>query len=572
MLKRFTFLLLLLCLMVVVPTIVYASTDVVISGVSVEATLNEDRTINVVETYTAYIYNEVDSITMTLPLKQTVMRQTASGEEELVYAVEYSDISLYDRHVTTSVDGDTLVITTQGASFEPGAVQIPLVYTFNSGVDNTIGADEIVFLPIRGGRETSMGSFSLTFNFPSEVSAENILLSSSVGATAVDFSLTGTTLTGYNLESIPPEHDVLLQATMQDGYFLGGLSTDDTQQEFTFDNLIYVIVITVLTLITFFNIIFRLPKKIKPCEATHPPEDFSPAELYHLLRSQPSRRSVLSSLIALAIKGYVAISFGDTGLVVTKKLNPDENLPLLQQEIMMISFASCEQFLLDKRRLAEMTAEFSEIARRSIGRSIELESNLVYGMSISMTLLLGLAAGGLTGLYYGIDLGLTRMLLMSISVGLPFVIGGLFLRSGLTAMRRKRPAPLLFVGISVILFSLCWGVMTVINSSDPLVGGIFLAIITLLLIVTAALNRKSSYACEIISQTESLNRLITTIQPEKLSSLLSNEEDYFLTLLPHAVCFSNESQLVQRYEESGIPISSSANLPPIKELCDLLPG
>ncbi len=572
MLKHFVLLIFLLLSTVILSITVSASSDVVISGVAVEATVNDDRTIDVVETYTAYIYNQVESITMTLPLTQTVQRQTSAGLEELTLSIEYSDISLYDRHVTTTVDGNNLIITTQGAAFEPGAVQFPLVYTFNSGVDNTIGADELFFRPVRAGRETSMGSFSLTLHLPSEVAPENILLTSSAGDMVVDFTVSATTLTGYNLASIPPEDDVLLQATMEDGYFIGGLSTDEPEQEFTFDNLIYVIVVTLLCLIALFNIIFRLPKIIKPCDATHPPEDFSPAELYHLLRKQPSRRSVLSSLTSLAIKGYVSISFGETGLVVTKKMNSDDSLPLLQQELMALSFADCEEFLLDKDRLSRMTTEFSQIASRSLGRSIELESNLVYGMSVSMILLLALAAGGLTGLYYGIDLGLTRMLIMSTSVGVPFALGGLLLRNGFASMRQKRPATLLFIGFLVVVFALCWGIMTIINGSDPLIGSIFMAVIALLLMATASLSRKSNYACEIISQTESLNRLITSAQSDKLRKLAMSETDYFLSLLPHAICFANEVQLMERFEECDIAISTSPNLPPTKEFCDLLPG
>ncbi len=572
MLKRFAFLIILLTSTFLLSTSVFASESVVVSGVSVEATLNEDRTIDVTETYTAYIYDSVENITMTLPLTQTITRQTAAGVEELTYNVEYSGIELYDRHVSTTVDGDTLIITTQGAGFEEGAVQIPLVYTYDPGTDNTIGADEIFFRPVRGGRSTSMGSFSFTFNFPAEIAAENVSLTTTAGESVVEHSLDGTVLTGYNLASIPPEHDVTLQATMQDGYFIGGLSTDDSTPEFSFDNLIYGICSAVLGLVLLLNILIRIRGRVKPQPTTHPPEDFSPAELYHLLRKEPSRRSVLSSLISLAIKGYVTISFDETGLLITKKQNSDDNLPILQQELILSAFSDCENFLLDKDKLLAMTSDFSKSAQRSLGRSTELENNITFGLGISMILLLGVCSGIIIGYFYGIDTGMTRMLMVATSVGLPFAIGGLMLRSGFSAMRQKKPAIMLFIGFAIIIFALCWGIMATIYSSDNIIGITFMALATVLLIATAASYRKSSYALDIISQTEALNRFIVSPQADRLKTLVEKEPEYLLTVLPHAVCFGNEQQLIKNFEHCELPIVQTDRLPPIKELCDLLPG
>ncbi len=551
---------------------VSASSDVVVSGVAVNAVLNADRTINVTETYTAYIHNPVESITMTLPLTQTVTRQTAAGSEETTVTAEYADISLYDRHVSSTVEGDNLVITTQGAGFESGAVQIPLVYTFDPGQDNTIGADEFFFRPVRSARETSMGSFSIVFTFPSEVSAESILLTDTVSGSVLEFTLSGNVLTGYNLASIPPEGDVLLQVSMQDGYFIGGLSTEEEEVEFTFNNLVYGICFTVMGLILLLNILLRIRRMIKPIPSTYPPQDFSPAELYHLLRSEPSRRSVLSSFVSLAIKGYVNISFDDTGLLITKTLNHDSDLPPLQCELMMSAFAAQEVFLLDKESLISLTNEFSRSAQRSLAKSAELESSVVFGLCISMLLLLGVVAGILTGLYHGIETGMTSMLIVATSVGGPFALGGLMMRSGFSAMRQKRPAVMFFIGLSIIAFALCLGIMTSLSGVDPIFGSIAMAAVAFLMVFTASLHRRSGYSTEIMAQTEALNRFIATPDRNRLAELTAQDSDYLLNILPHAICFGNELQLIKAFEENGLQVPHAEQLPPIKELCELLPG
>ncbi len=573
MLKRIVFTLIFICLSVIMSIPAFATGDVVISGVSVNATLSENRTIEVVETYTAYIHNPVESITMTLPLTQTVQRQTTQGTEDLSYPVEYSDIMLYDRYVDKTTDGDTLTITTQGGGFEAGAVQIPLSYTIDLGADNTISADEMYFRPVRGGRDTSMGSFSLTFNFPKPVTQENISLTSTAGESVLDFSLSGNTLTAYNLVSIPLEHDVLLQVSMEDGYFIGGLSTEaDPIDLFTFNNLIYSICLVVLILAIIFNIAFRRKSAIKVNLVTSPPQDFSPAELYHLLRKEPSRRSALSSLIALAISGYVAISFGETGLVITKKRNIEESVPVLQQQLFSYVFSDRESFLLDKENLKDLTAELSINAQRSLGQSIELEDDLTYGLSISLIILLGIIAGVLTGLFFGIDLGITRMLMVGTGIGVAFIFSGLLIHSGYASMRRKKPAVSYFIGICTLIFSLIVAIIIIIGGADFTIGLILLSAIFVMIFATASIHRRSRYANEIIAMAQSLNNFIASPDKEKLTELVEKQPDYLLTILPHAVCFNNESQLIATFEQYELPIPQAEHLPPIAEMCDLLPG
>ncbi len=573
MFKRIPFIFIVVCMTILFSVPAFATQDVVISGVAVEATLSENRTIEVVETYTAYIHNPVESITMTLPLTQAVQRQTSQGTEELSYPVEYSDIMLYERYVDKVIEGDTLIITTQGAGFESGAVQIPLSYTIDLGTDNTLSADEFYFRPVRGGRETSMGSFSLTFNYPKPVSQDNISITSTAGDSVIDFSLSGNTLTAYNLVSVPPEHDVLLQTSMEDGYFVGGLSTEEEEIDlFTFNNLIYGICIAVLLLALIFNITFRLKKKLVPIPVTTPPQDFSPAELYHLLRKEPSRRSALSSLIALAISGYVKISFGETGLIITKNKNIDSSVPTLQQQLFAYVFSDREQFLLDKDTLKDLTAELSVNAQRSLGQSIELEDDLTYGLSISFIVLLGVVSGVLAGLFFGVDMGITRMLAVGAGVGVPLTIGGLMVHAGYTSMRRKKPAMSYFIGLCVIIFAIVVAIIVIVNGVDYTIGLILLAAIVIMIFATASIHRRSRYANEIVAMTQSLNNFISSPDAQRLAQLVESQPDYLLTILPHAVCFNNDAQLIAAFEQAGLPIPQIDYLPPIAEMCELLPG
>ncbi len=564
--KTIVVFLLALVLSVYLATGVFAA-QYIITTVEVDAVLNEDRSIDVSETYSGYLDGRYESIFVELPLTDTIV--TSSGEMTL--DIDISDIEMYhivgeereELDFTTSVEGDDLIVTTRGTTFESGNTVISIDYRQNLGHDNTIGADELFFHVVRPDRYASMGSVSLSFKFPKTITEDMVSVTSSVGENSMAYSLNDNTITANNLLSIPEAHDVLLHAVLEDEYFLLPEETI-----FSFNPLIYTFCGAVLGLAFLVGVLTRLKHRVRSGNVTHPPVDFSPIELLIMTSRTPNRRSVIGAVISLASFGAVRLSFGEKGLIITK--GNDVTLPTVSQHLYDLLFEEGESVMLDKDGLDALIPKVCEGAKANLERSHELEDNLAFGLCSAFIILCGVVAGVLVGIGYGLDFGFTRLLIMALTVGLPLIIGGHIMQAGFARRRKNRTTIMHFIGLILGLAATVWGAFLMQSGSEA--GMIFLLIVNYIVVIfVASSGRKSRYNAEILSDLSTLNRFLSAPPDAILEKIISAESDYVYKVYAHCVCFNCEDRLLAYVKKYTPDMPESEFMPSPLEMQSVIP-
>ncbi len=543
------------------------ATQYIITTVEMNAVLNEDRSIDITETYSGYLDGRYESIFVELPLTDTI--STSSGDVPI--DIDISDIEMY--HIvgeerekldfTTSVEGDDLIVTTRGTTFESGNTVISINYRHSLGPDNTVGADELFFLVVRPERYASMGSVLLTFEFPKPITEDMVSVTSSVGENSMSYNLDGNILTANNLLSIPEAHNVLLHAVLEDEYFL---LVEETI--FSFNPLIYTFCGAILGLALLVGVLTRTKHRVKSGVVTHPPVDFSPIELLLMTNRTLGRRSVLGAVIALASAGAVRLSFGERGLVITK--GNDVALPTVSKNLFDLLFEDGDNTMLDKDGLDALIPKIGALAKENLNRSHELQDNLAYGLCSAFIILCGVVGGVLVGIGYGLDYGMTRLLIMAVTVGLPLIIGGHIMQSGFARSRKKRSTILHFLGLILSLAATIWGAILMQTGSDPIM--ILLLVATYLVtVLVASSGRGSRYNAEVLSDLASLNRFLSAPSDDTLQKILVAEPNYLYNVFAHSVCFNCEDKILAAVAKLETDLPESEFMPSPFELQSVIP-
>ncbi len=539
----------------------------VVNSVDIDAILHEERSVTVTETYIGFLDDDFETLPFALPLSDTINTSTQS----VTVNNDYSDIEIHlisgeERESVdfdTIVEGNNLVINTVGTTFPAGNNTISLSYKNSYGPDNTIGADELFFRAVRPERLSSMGSVSMTFEFPLPLSSDSVSVSSSVDANAMTFSLDGTTLTANNLLSIPEVHDVTLHAVLEDEYFL---MVEETL--FSFNPMVYTFCGAILGLAILVALLTGIKHRVKSGNINHPPSDFSPIELLLLSGRKLSRRSVLGAIFGLASCGAVSLSFGERGLIITK--GRDIQLQQVQKELFDTIFAGGDSVTLDKDSVDNLINTLQESAQKNLDRSAELDDNIAFGLCSAFIFLVGVVSGVLIGIGYGLDFGMTRLLIYAVGIGGATLVGGLIMQLGFARRRKKKITILHFIGFVISLFATVWGVMIIFPSSETPMLIMFIAAFVVTAILAAS-GRKSRYYTEVMSDLGSLNKFLVNPSSEQLKRLVTAQPDYIQQIFPHAVSFGYERTLLDRVAEAGIEIPESDSMPSPFELQEVVP-
>jgi len=286
-----------------------------ISKYRIEITVNENNTFFVREYITAYFY-------------KTYYTENSMGKHGILLTMSArNEVTRLDGTKTTKrvgitgikVEGDQYKVFNEGGSKViqigdpkkaiPGNTEKEYIisYLYDIGEDACEGYDEFYFNLTGNDWDTTISGIEFKITMPKEFDESKLGFSAgapgSTDNSNVSYKVNGNVIKGRYNGVLGPYETLTVRTELPDGYFAGAADPVD----------LVMILAIILPLILFgivFVLWFRYGKDETVIETVefYPPEGYNSAEVGFLYRGTAKAVDVVSLLIYLADKGYVAIS------------------------------------------------------------------------------------------------------------------------------------------------------------------------------------------------------------------------------------------------------------------------
>lgn len=298
-----------------VPSTVYASSmeedteytetyDYDISNYSVDVKVNEDNSMDITEKLEVYFYEPKHGIYRKLPIVNEIVRQDGSKAKN---RAKISDVTVKDHEFTTSTNGDYYEIKIGSADKTVTDSQnYTIKYHYDIGRDTGDGFDELYFNLIGTEWDTTIQCVEFSIRMPKKFDEEKLGFSvGSAGSTDsedVYYTVSGKKIEGGYYNMLEPGQGLTVRLELPEGYFV---------RKSNWLNLKNVIMFLVPAACLFLSALlwFIFGRDDKPEEKVcyYPPRGYNSLELGFLYKGKAKGSDVVSLLVYLANKGYLAI-------------------------------------------------------------------------------------------------------------------------------------------------------------------------------------------------------------------------------------------------------------------------
>lgn len=296
----------------------YDSYPYTLDAYLVEIQVNEDNTLNITEKIKANFKQPRHGIYRKIPLKNEVIR--ADSSKSTVRA-KVSNVTVDVPFKEYREKGYWFIKAGDPAFLLTGTEVYTIQYTYKLGKDPLKDKDEFYFNIIGSEWDAPIGNIGFKITMPKDFDASALGFSSgvkgSVGSEHVVYEADGRTIVGAYEGILDPGEALTVRCELPEGYFTGGSSTWD------FPGWIYIVFILPVVFVVIAGILWhkygRDDKVVETVEF-YPPEGFNSMEVGFLYKGSVDDMDVLSLLIELANKGYIALEeIEETGLFKKKK-------------------------------------------------------------------------------------------------------------------------------------------------------------------------------------------------------------------------------------------------------------
>lgn len=287
----------------------YSSYDYVIDKYDVNIIVNENNTLDITETITAYFNTYKHGIIRSIPLKNKITR--LDGTTSVNHA-QITNLNVNNKYVTYKEKGVYKIkIGSTNNSFK-GEKKYIIKYNYNLGKDPMKKYDELYYNIIGNNWDTVIGNITFSITMPKEFDSSKLGFSSgSKGSTNnknVKYNINKNKITGNYNGILNKQEGLTIRCELPDGYFVNaGL-------KFNFkDYYICLLLILFLCISVLLWYLFGKDDEILETVELSPPSDFNSLEIGFLYKGEANSKDVTSLLIYLANKGYLKIA--ETNLI-----------------------------------------------------------------------------------------------------------------------------------------------------------------------------------------------------------------------------------------------------------------
>lgn len=523
----------------------------VLDAYDVKITVNEDNTLDIVETITAYFNQYKHGIFRTLPFKNTVIR--ADGTETNNRA-GISNIYVSDKYTKSKENGNLMLkIGSQSITLK-GEKKYTIKYRYNLGKDPLKDIDELYYNIIGSEWDTVIGNVTFTITMPKEFDASKLGFSSGeVGSTNnnVEYKVTGNKIEGKHIGVLKSGNALTVRCELPEGYFVGAKQDVDYATLLMFIVPLFAFIIALL-------IWKKYGKDDQVIETVefYPPNGYNSLEVAYLYKGTVENKDITSLLIYLANKGYIKITETDEQSLFTKSKG-FEITKLKEYDGTNIN----ERIFLDGLFKRKNTVTVTDLYNRFYMTMNSIRSNInrkenrnkifesSTGKKIGSLILLFLASLitiiAVPTLAFG-ELGEVITTIVICLFYTPFYLIGIF--AGMP--KAMRIFWLGFTGFhSMIFFATTPLVMALFNDLVYLGAFLFgLACIVGIAICIIHMPKRTPFGNEMLGKIGGFKDYLETAEKEKLESMVAKNPQYFYDILPFTYVLGISDLWIRKFE------------------------
>ncbi len=561
----------------------YKSYDYVIDKYDINIIVNENNTLDITETITAYFNVAKHGIFRTIPLKNEITRLDGTTSKN---RTQITNLSVDNEYTTSREEGNYKIQIGSASRTLVGEQSYVIKYTYNLGKDPVKDYDELYYNIIGSDWDTAIGNVTFTISMPKDFDSSKLGFSSGeVGSTDnrnVKYNVVGNKITGSYDGILDIGEALTVRCELDEGYFVGaGLVIN------IMDYIVFLIPIIFLGISILIWYKFGRDEQVIETVEFYPPEGFNSLEVGFLYKGKADNQDVTSLLIYLANKGYIKISeieekslfSKSSGFKITKLKKYDGNNinekiflnGLFKKKPSIDSWFDQEEDNSKKDNINEVTSsdlyDNFYITMYEILSSINTKENKnkifeksASGKSIFIVLMIIISYCSITIppiLIYGVPELLIVALLFP-GIGFTVLFCTLFGKSQTIYVNGKPSNS----SIAPKIFGLIWGgvfggvpwAFSVLPALllDPLyLIGYIIGVICILgmAISLKYLPKRTKYGNEILGKLRGFKNFLETAEKDRLEAIVTKDPEYFYNILPYTYVLGVSDVWIKKFEK-----------------------
>ena len=282
----------------------YSHYDYVIDEYDIHIIVNENNTLDITETITAYFNKSKHGIIRSIPLSNTITRLDGTSSTNRTQVI---NVSVNHEYTTKKADGDYKIQIGAEDHTLTGRETYVIKYTYNLGKDPVEDYDELYFNIIGDEWDTVIGNVTFTITMPKTFDSSKLGFSSgrtgSTDNSNVNYTVSGNTIMGSYQGILLPSEALTVRCELPEGYFVGaGLEINLAYY------LIYLLPVTFLGISIWLWYRFGRDNQVIETVEFYLPAGLNSLEVGFFYKGNADKKDVISLLIYLANKGYIKIS------------------------------------------------------------------------------------------------------------------------------------------------------------------------------------------------------------------------------------------------------------------------
>lgn len=282
----------------------YSTYDYVIDKYDINIIVNENNTLDITETITAYFNIPKHGIFRTIPLKNTITRLDGTTSKN---RTQVTNLSVDNEYTTSRENGNYKIKIGSEDSTLTGEKTYVIKYTYNLGKDHVKDYDELYYNIIGDEWDTVIGNINFTITMPKDFDSSKLGFSSgekgSTDNSKIKYNVSENKITGSYDGILGVNEALTVRCELDEGYFVGaGLSINVMDYIF----FLFPILFLGISIVIWYK--FGRDDKVVETVEFYPPEGFNSLEVGYLYKGNADSQDVTSLLIYLANKGYIKIA------------------------------------------------------------------------------------------------------------------------------------------------------------------------------------------------------------------------------------------------------------------------
>ncbi len=524
----------------------YSSYDYVIDKYDVNILVNENNTLDITETITAYFNIPMSGITQIIPLTNSVKKLDGTMDTNLTQVTNVQ----VNKEYTTSIENEKykIIIGNSKSMFE-GEETFVIKYTYNLGKDRIKDYDILSFNIIVNEWKTLIGNITFKITMPKAFLASKLTFASGINGTTNDnhikYNVNGLEITG-SYDGILKEYQALkLRCELNNNYFVDARLNSSSGD--------YVML---FVLLIFLGIAFGLWYKYGHDEILtetvefYPPDGLNSLEAGFIYKGEAKSKDVISLLIYLANQGYIKIEEfrNKTGFYLIKlrdysgnDVNEELFLKGLFKSKNKVTLTNLEnRFYKVKDKILKNINDKKNKEKIFITKNTGISLFIVALMIIAYSLITIPKFMLYKGDFFLLFLGL---LVPEISLILVFnlkipekysaklkLLSVLYSFNGIFAWFTLMPSLLLQIPNYLLIYLV--GIICIIGMS----------------VILKFLPKRTPYGLEMLAKLRGFKNFLETVELEKLERMVDEKPTYFYDILPYAYVLDVSDKWIKNFE------------------------